>query len=149
MTQFFKLFHDLGLHSSKQFAEQDATVAQCVIRTSNVYSNAHDGYIYCMTYTRDLPNLAGQVLITGSGDGYVKQHHQTLTGGDPDRGILSLAISDEGYLFCGVQGGHVEIWDLETDDVLSVIAHCDGFASASADGSIKVSCSARRDTCTI
>lgn len=92
-TQFFKLFHDLGLHSSKQFAEQDATVAQCVIRTSNVYSNAHDGYIYCMTYTRDLPNLAGQVLITGnmqvdmihgpcrtltpcfllgSGDGYVK-----------------------------------------------------------------------------
>ncbi|EPB87503.1 hypothetical protein HMPREF1544_05697 [Mucor circinelloides 1006PhL] len=158
-TQFFKLFHDLGLHSSKQFAEQDATVAQCVIRTSNVYSNAHDGYIYCMTYTRDLPNLAGQVLITGSGDGYVKiwsiqdnnklQHHQTLTGGDPDRGILSLAISDEGYLFCGVQGGHVEIWDLETyqmiksvvahaDDVLSVIAHCDGFASASADGSIKM-----------
>ncbi|KAL9544998.1 hypothetical protein MBANPS3_007346 [Mucor bainieri] len=158
-TQFFKLFHDLGLHPSKQFTEQDTTVAQCVIRTKNVYSNAHDGYVYCMTYTHDIPNLAGQVLITGSGDGHVKiwsiqannmlQHHQTLTGGDPDRGILSLAISDEGYLFCGVQGGHVEIWDLETyqlikvvvahaDDVLSVIAHRNGFISASADGSIKI-----------
>ncbi|KAK4514768.1 60S ribosomal protein L17B [Mucor velutinosus] len=158
-TQFFKLFHDLGLHSSKQFIQQDAAVAQCVIRTSNVYSNAHDGYVYSMTYAQDIPNLAGQVLLTGSGDGHVKiwsiqannmlQHHQTLTGGDPDRGILSLAISDEGYLFCGVQGGHVEIWDLETyqliktvaahaDDVLSVIAHCNGFVSASADGSIKI-----------
>lgn len=37
------------------------------------------------------------------------QQHQTLTGGDPDRGILSLAVSDEGYLFCGVQGGHVQV----------------------------------------
>ncbi|GAN06839.1 hypothetical protein MAM1_0137c06329 [Mucor ambiguus] len=123
-TQFFKLFHDLGLHSSKQYTQQDTAVDQCVIRTKNVYSNAHDGYVYCMAYTQDIPNLAGQILITGSGDGHVKiwsiqtnnmlQHHQTLTGGDPDRGILSLAISDEGYLFCGVQGGHVEIWDLET-----------------------------------
>lgn len=65
-TQFFKLFHDLGLHSSKQLIQQDAAVAQCVIRTKNVYSNAHDGYVYCMTYTQDIPNLAGQVLITGN-----------------------------------------------------------------------------------
>lgn len=37
------------------------------------------------------------------------KHYQTLTGGDPDSGILSLAISDDGYLFCGVQGGHVQV----------------------------------------
>ncbi|KAI8646812.1 WD40-repeat-containing domain protein [Parasitella parasitica] len=157
-TQFFKLFHDLGLHPSKHSVQEEKDVIQCVIRANNVHSNAHDGYIYCMTYSNDIPNLAGEVLITGSGDGHVKiwsirvdktlHHHQTLTGGDPDRGILSLALSDEGYLFCGVQGGHVQIWDLETyqliktvvahtDDVLSVIANHRGFISASADGSIK------------
>lgn len=64
-NQFFNLFHDLGLHSSKQFIQEEKHVIQCVIRANNVYSNAHDGYIYCMTYAYDMPNLAGEVLITG------------------------------------------------------------------------------------
>lgn len=88
-----------------------------------MYYNAHDGYVYCMTCSDNIPNIEGEVLITGSGDGNVKiwsinvdenniksvKHYQTLTGGDPDRGILSLAVSDDGYLFCGVQGGHVQV----------------------------------------
>jgi di- and tripeptidase len=52
-------------------------------------------------------------------------------------------------LFCGVQGGDIQIWDLETfqlirsvmahtDDVLSVAIKGNGFVSASADGSIKI-----------
>ncbi|CEP13700.1 hypothetical protein [Parasitella parasitica] len=160
-TQFFKLFHDLGLHPSKQSVQEEKDVIQCVIRANNVYSNAHDGYIYCIAYSKDIPNLAGEaqvmVMLKSVYLGSVwsirvdktLHHHKTLTGGDPDRGILSLALSDEGYLFCGVQGGHVQIWDLETyqliktvvahtDDVLSVIANRSGFISASADGSIKV-----------
>jgi di- and tripeptidase len=69
--------------------------------------------------------------------------------GNPDKGILCLALSDDGYLFCGVQGGDVQIWDLEThqlirsvmahtDDVLAVSIKSSGFVSASADGSIKI-----------
>lgn len=69
--------------------------------------------------------------------------------GNPDKGILSLALSEDGYLFCGVQGGDIQIWDLETyqlirsvmahtDDVLSVAIKGSGFVSASADGSIKI-----------
>lgn len=69
--------------------------------------------------------------------------------GNPDKGVLSLALSEDGYLFCGVQGGDVQIWDLEThqmirsvmahtDDVLAVAIKGHGFVSASADGSIKI-----------
>lgn len=69
--------------------------------------------------------------------------------GNPDKGVLCLALSEDGYLFCGVQGGDVQIWDLETHQMIrSVMAHTDdvlavalkgaGFVSASADGSIKI-----------
>ncbi|GAA5816262.1 hypothetical protein MFLAVUS_009788 [Mucor flavus] len=148
-TQFFQMFHDLGLNAKQHhdyLFTEETDLIQCVICTNQVYVNAHDGYVYCMAYANDLPNIEGEVIITGSGDGNIKiwsiqnksvQHYQTLTGGDPDRGILSLAISEDGYLFCGVQGGHVQIWDLETDDVLSVMAKDSGFISASADGLIK------------
>jgi di- and tripeptidase len=72
-TQFFKLFHDLGLDGKQQhFIEEEEDLIQCVIRTNNVHSNAHDGYVYCMAYTIDIPNLEGEVLITGSGDGNIK-----------------------------------------------------------------------------
>lgn len=117
-ARFFNSFQELGLNNDKpHYFEED--VIQCVIKSSNVYSNAHDGYVYCMTLSNNLPNIEGEVLITGSGDGNIKiwsivenksvKHYQTLTGGDPDRGILSLSISDDGYLFCGVQGGHVQV----------------------------------------
>lgn len=29
--------------------------------------------------------------------------------GNPDQGILSLALLDDGYLFCGVQGGDIKV----------------------------------------
>ncbi|GAA5805297.1 hypothetical protein HPULCUR_010812 [Helicostylum pulchrum] len=159
-SQFFQMFHDLGLNAKQHhdyLFTEETDLIQCVICTNQVYANAHNGYVYCMAYANDLPNIEGEVIITGSGDGNIKiwsiqnksvRHYQTLTGGDPDRGILSLAISEDGYLFCGVQGGHVQIWDLETyqlirsviahsDDVLSVMAKDSGFISASADGLIK------------
>ncbi|KAG1226404.1 hypothetical protein G6F35_002934 [Rhizopus arrhizus] len=98
-----------------------------------------------------------EVLISGSGDGDIKiwsilgssiQHVHTLRGSS-DKGVLCLALSEDGYLFCGVQGGDVQIWDLEThqmirsvmahtDDVLDVAIKGNGFVSASADGSIKL-----------
>lgn len=64
-TQFFQLFHDfVGIDvSSKQCEETD--VVQHIIETNNVYINAHDGYIYCMTCAVNIPNVHGEVLITG------------------------------------------------------------------------------------
>lgn len=79
-AQFFKLFHDLGLDAKQQhFIEEEKDLIQCVIRTNNVYQNAHDGYIYCMAYANDIPNLEGEVLITGSGDGNIKVHNSRGT----------------------------------------------------------------------
>ncbi|KAI8330555.1 hypothetical protein BD560DRAFT_416277 [Blakeslea trispora] len=140
-----------------QQQELDKDVIKRVIREKNVYANAHDGYVYCLLHAKDIPNVDGQVLISGSGDGNVKIWLIQQGGivllhtleGNPDKGILCLALSEDGYLFCGVQGGDVQIWDLETyqmirsvmahtDDVLAVIVRGSGFVSASADGSIKL-----------
>lgn len=137
--------------------ELDKDVIKCVIREKNVCSNAHDGYLYCLLHAKDVPNMEGEVLISGSGDGDVKIWAIETNGiklvhtlkGNPDKGVLCLALSDDGYLFCGVQGGDVQIWDLETHQMIrSVMAHTDdvlavsikgpGFVSASADGSIKI-----------
>ncbi|CAO3692343.1 unnamed protein product [Umbelopsis ramanniana] len=134
----------------------DVEVIQCVIRDSNVLVNAHDGYVYCLALEYDLPNIEGEVLISGSGDGDVKlwritndglQHLNTLKGSS-EKGILTLAVMDDGYLFCGVQGGNIQVWDLEThqmirsimahsDDVLSLCVKNHDVFSASADGTIK------------
>ncbi|KAI7849155.1 WD40-repeat-containing domain protein [Circinella umbellata] len=136
-------------------AEDD--LVKCVIREKNVRCNAHDGYVYCLLHAVDVPNVDGEVILSGSGDGDVKiwsisnsslKLLNTLRG-DTDKGVLSMAISEDGYLFCGVQGGDVQIWDLETnqlirsmmahtDDVLAVAIRGPGFVSASADGTIKV-----------
>ncbi|KAI9489794.1 WD40-repeat-containing domain protein [Zychaea mexicana] len=132
-------------------------LVKCVIREKNVRSNAHDGYVYCLLHAVDIPNVDGEVVLSGSGDGDVKIwsiSNSTLKllntlRGDTDKGVLSMAISEDGYLFCGVQGGDVQIWDLETnqlirsmmahsDDVLAVAIRGPGFVSASADGTIKV-----------
>lgn len=69
------MFHDLGLdakqHHDYLFTEESDLI-QCVICTNQVYLNAHDGYVYCMAYANDLPNIEGEVIITGSGDGNIK-----------------------------------------------------------------------------
>ncbi|ORX61449.1 Zn-dependent exopeptidase [Hesseltinella vesiculosa] len=132
-------------------------VIKCVIRERNVCINAHDGYVYCLLHASTVPNIDGEVIISGSGDGNIKIWLIENDGlslvhvlqGNPDKGVLSLALSDDGYLFCGVQGGDVKIWDLETfqmirsvmahsDDVLAVTLLGSHWASASADGSIKL-----------
>lgn len=65
-TQFFQLFHDfLGMDASSKQFEEENEVVQRVIKTNNVYSNAHDGYVYCMTCAVNIPNVNGEVLITG------------------------------------------------------------------------------------
>ncbi|KAI9269351.1 hypothetical protein BY458DRAFT_187021 [Sporodiniella umbellata] len=154
---FFDLKEHPGYEDEQLQELLDKDVIKCVIREKNVYSNAHDGYVYCLLHAKDIPNVEGEALISGSGDGDVKiwlikaetlQHERTLKG-NSDKGVLCLALSDDGYLFCGVQGGDVQIWDLEThqmirsvmahtDDVLAITIKGSGFVSASADGSIRL-----------
>ncbi|KAI9321641.1 hypothetical protein BX666DRAFT_2017500 [Dichotomocladium elegans] len=132
-----------------RFPSED-NVTKCVIREKNVHSNAHEGYVYCLLHATDIPNVDGEVIISGSGGGNVKIWSITDTGlqllnvlqGDMDKGVLSMALSEDGYLFCGVQGGDVQnqlIRSLmaHTDDVLAVVLRGPTLVSASADGRIK------------
>ncbi|KAI9032812.1 WD40-repeat-containing domain protein [Phycomyces nitens] len=104
---------------------------QCVVREKNVLTNAHDGYVYCLVYSNDVPNIDGEVLISGSGDGDVK----------------IWLIKNKALQL--LHGEILQIWDLETyqmirsikghsDDVLSVSVKETGFISASADGRINL-----------
>ncbi|RUP44419.1 hypothetical protein BC936DRAFT_149478 [Jimgerdemannia flammicorona] len=116
------------------------------VADGDVYMSAHDGYVYALLLGRDLPNDNGDILISGSGDGDVKlwtitddasiRLLRTLPG-NPDKGILTLALLDDEYLFCGMQGGDIKIWDLETDDVLALTIKNHQIFSGSADGTIR------------
>lgn len=69
-------FFDLSDHHDEEEEKLqealDKNVIKCVIRERNVCGNAHDGYVYCLLHAKDIPNIEGEVLISGSGDGNVK-----------------------------------------------------------------------------
>ena len=103
--------------------------------TSSVPS-AHFGYVYCLT----LLTLEGDaehptVLASGSGDETIKLWHATRSGlsllatlespNADGNAVLALA-SWKTTLFSGLQGGEVEVWDLETCTLVRTIrAHTD------------------------
>lgn len=100
-----------------------------------------------------------ETLFTGGGDGDVKlwsinpqtsriMEKHTLHGGDS--GVLSMGIS-EMLLYCGLTDGEINIWDLDTYQLIrNVKAHSDGVLamavwgnsifSGSANGYTRVSC---------
>ncbi|OJJ50197.1 hypothetical protein ASPZODRAFT_58230 [Penicilliopsis zonata CBS 506.65] len=85
---------------------------------------SHHGYVYSMRLVAGLVESAPleEVLLTGSGDGVVKLWHlaqQTnsvptqmakLQNGDP---VLSIAV-DGSFLYCGLVGGALNIWNLDS-----------------------------------
>ncbi|PGH14313.1 hypothetical protein AJ79_03135 [Helicocarpus griseus UAMH5409] len=90
---------------------------------------AHNGYIYCMLLTRGLEEWAngGEILLTGSGDGSVKlwelgkgkegapiELAELKNGSDS---VLSIAI-DGTFLYCGLSGGSVNIWNLDSRQII-------------------------------
>ncbi|KAG5300088.1 WD domain-containing protein [Histoplasma capsulatum G186AR] len=90
---------------------------------------AHNGYIYCMLLVRGLEEWANgdEILLTGSGDGSVKlwelskcpegspvELAELKNGSDS---VLSIAV-DGAFLYCGLSGGAVYIWNLDSRQII-------------------------------
>lgn len=123
------------------------------VSSSCVVPSAHYGYIYSLTLLR-LDEQRPVVLASGSGDEDVKLWQCTSAGLVPiatlhnsEGGVLTLAAR-QGTLFAGLQGGCIDIWDLETwtlirtlvahdDDVLALCIRNRDLFSTSADGVVK------------
>ncbi|EED23096.1 WD repeat protein [Talaromyces stipitatus ATCC 10500] len=98
---------------------------------------SHHGYIYCMIIVRGLIESAPseEVLLTGSGDGTVKLWRLTQeNNGAPipwfelengDDAVLSLAIEGS-LLYCGLAGGALNIWNLDSQQLVKQITEHQG-----------------------
>ncbi|KAJ9476237.1 putative di- and tripeptidase DUG2 [Pseudozyma hubeiensis] len=112
------------------------SVRTLLVPSSSSVPSAHFGYVYCLA----LLTLEGDaehptVLASGSGDETIKLWHATRSGlsllatlespNAEGNAILALA-SWKTTLFSGLQGGEVEVWDLETCTLVRTIrAHAD------------------------
>uniref|UniRef100_A0A093VIM6 Putative di-and tripeptidase DUG2 n=1 Tax=Talaromyces marneffei PM1 TaxID=1077442 RepID=A0A093VIM6_TALMA len=98
---------------------------------------SHHGYIYCMIIVQGLIESAPseEVLLTGSGDGSVKLWRLTHeNNGAPipwfevengDDAVLSLAIEGS-LLYCGLAGGALNIWNLDSQQLVKQITEHQG-----------------------
>lgn len=91
---------------------------------------AHYGYVYCMLLAKGFEdNVDKEVLISGGGDGTIKLWRLAKeTGGieelyalddgrEGGESVLSLAL-DGNFLYAGRVDGEVNIWDLETKQLV-------------------------------
>ncbi|PNS14190.1 hypothetical protein CAC42_6703 [Sphaceloma murrayae] len=142
---------------------RDATGGQGLeIPENNIHHFAHYGYVYCMLLEQDTfsGSSNGEVLITGGGDGVInlwrlgqheEGHPEKLFSLHDDReegqSILSLAM-DGTFLYSGRSLGEVNVWDLETKqlvrslkshrgDVMSVCVGGGFLFSASVTGFVR------------
>ncbi|KAN0064507.1 hypothetical protein ACQY0O_002135 [Thecaphora frezii] len=149
-----------GADAADSQASPAQVVETLVVPHSCSVPSAHFGYIYTfalLTLEGDAPHR--KVLVSGSGDETVKLWHvtpqglthlATLESPNADGNAVMALASWKSTLFSGLQGGDVEVWDLETctlvrtlrahsDDVLALEAcSFDGcLFTASADGRIR------------
>ncbi|KAK4968100.1 hypothetical protein LTR66_000527 [Elasticomyces elasticus] len=129
---------------------RDAVGGQVLeIDKDNIQHYAHFGYVYCMLLaTGVIPDTNGsEALISGGGDGVI--NIWTLDGKrggaidhlyklDDDReeghSILSIAL-DGTFLYSGRTGGEINVWDLETRQLVrSLKAHRDDVLSITIGG---------------
>lgn len=114
----------------------------------NIKHFAHYGYVYCMLLAKGVPEASGQeVLVSAGGDGMVKIWAlDSKTGGTPSElytlddgreeghSILSVAI-DGTFLYTGRTGGEIDVWDLETKQLVrNLKAHRDDVLAISVGG---------------
>lgn len=97
---------------------------------------AHHGYVYCMLLVKGLVETAPseEVLLTGAGDGVVKLWR---LGKDPgavpsqiaklQNGDAVLSVAVEGsLLYCGLAGGALNIWNLDSHQLVKRITRHTG-----------------------
>ncbi|KAL9126819.1 MAG: hypothetical protein Q9217_004193 [Psora testacea] len=99
------------------------------IDRDHIVQYAHYGYVYCMLLAKGLSHQpqGGETLISGGGDGSIKlwsvdpfaegaiTQSATLQNGDDS--VLALAI-DGTLLYSGRLGGDVNVWDLDTRQLI-------------------------------
>ena len=129
------------------------------IDKNDIVQYAHYGYVYCMLLVDAPTNRSGSsdLLVSGGGDGTIKLWSLDKNDGslcDPvclsegEESVLSIA-QDGGFLYAGHLGGHVNIWDLDTrqmirklntheDDVLSLSIGYDLIFCGGSGGRAKV-----------
>ncbi|KAL9107434.1 MAG: hypothetical protein Q9187_008425 [Circinaria calcarea] len=105
------------------------------IDKADILQYAHYGYVYCMLLAKGLCNSdAGkETLLSGGGDGTINvwklgekpgaaiQHFAKLENGDDS--ILTMAL-DGTLLYSGRLGGEINVWDLDTCQLIrQVKAH--------------------------
>lgn len=133
------------------------------IPRSNIHQFAHFGYVYCILLCRGASaNLqAEEVLISGGGDGAVSlwtldkekggriQHCERLEDGREDANSVLTIVLDGTLLFSGRVGGEINVWDLDTrqlvrafkaddSDILSLSIGRDNLISLDENGTAKV-----------
>ncbi|PWN53660.1 WD40 repeat-like protein [Violaceomyces palustris] len=147
---------DSSESSFSDSGDDNPSVGVLVVSPSCSVRSAHFGYIYCLSFMH-LDDSDQLVLASGSGDELVKLWHATPTGlthletleSSNTSGEAVLAIASwKNTLFKGLQGGDIEVWDLETctlirtlkahdDDVLCLHATDAHLYSAGAEGTVK------------
>ncbi|KAF7187345.1 putative di- and tripeptidase DUG2 [Pseudocercospora fuligena] len=119
------------------------------IDKANVKHFAHYGYVYCMLLAREgVPERYGEdTLVTGGGDGVIKlwkldaenggaveELYSLDDGREEGHAILSLAM-DGTFVYSGRSGGEVDVWDLETKQLVrNLKAHRDDVQSLTVGG---------------
>lgn len=110
------------------------------IGKTSVRHFAHFGYVYCMLLARDgVPEWVGhETLVTGGGDGVIKlwkldaqkdgavdELYHLDDGREEGHSILSIALEGT-FVYSGRSGGEVDVWDLETRQLVrNIKAHRD------------------------
>lgn len=91
----------------------------------------------------------GEVLMTGSGDGAVKLWELGADRGaamteiaalqNGSEAVLSIAV-DGSFLYCGLTGGAINIWNLDSHQIIKTItSHTGGIWAMDIIGGITIS----------
>ena len=102
------------------------------ISKEHIMQYAHYGYVYCMLLAKGgtYNDTGEETLVTGGGDGTIKlwqiadigdegiRHLATLENGD--NSILSMAVHGT-FLYSGRLEGDVDVWDLETRQLIRTV----------------------------